>query len=252
MRLSYIALVSAAAALPAAALPLGIYVTYMSGSPASGTITEAPTALAEATASQVSLNEAVSVSNRTAEGTEREIAAIRKELKELTHLRAEVSVLRAEVSTLRQQWRAQGPRQAAATDEEEATSYNLPTDPVVQAEENRRRQEHMAALEAAFRQEPVDHRWSSQTELAVQEALVSNEAAQTMVRNVECRSRTCRLEVIDDGGDIPAVDFMSTFAMQVGPILPSIAVNHVEDANGVKTMILYLSRDVDEPPHEGG
>jgi hypothetical protein len=26
----------------------------------------------------------------------------------------------------------------------------------------------------------------------------------------------------------------------------------VEDANGVKTMILYLSRDVDEPPHEGG
>jgi hypothetical protein len=237
MRLSYLALVGAAAALP-----LAIYVTYTGGPSARETATGASAAPMEAAAFQASPEETVSGSHRTAEGTDKEMAALRKEV---THLRAEVSALR-------QQWRAQGSRQVVVTGEgEEAPPHNPRIDPAAQAEAQRRRQEQMAVLEAAFRQESADYQWSSQTAMVVQEALTSNETAQTVVRNVECRSRTCRVEVVNDGPGIPA-DFMPMFAMQVASVLPSITANHVEDANGVKTTILYLSRDVAEPPDEGG
>jgi hypothetical protein len=232
MRLPYVAVVGAAAALA-----WGIYVTYMGGLPARET---APTVPAEAAAFQVPPDETVSSS--TAEGTEREMAALREE----------VAHLRAEVSALRQQWRVQGSRQAVVTGGgEEDPAHNLRPDPATQAEAERRRQEQMAVLETTFRQEPSDYRWSSQATLAVQEALASNETAQAAVRDIECRSRTCRVEIADDGTGMMLANFMPMFALQVASVLPSITANYVKGDNGETTMILYLSRDLAEPPPEG-
>lgn len=243
MKLSYVALLGAAAALP-----LSIYFTYTGGgSLTHDTATVAPTAPApaEAAALQISPNEEAGAlttmagSNGRADGMDRDSAALREEM----------AHLRAEVFALRRQLRAQKQTQAVATGEgEEDPGKNLRTDPVARAEAERRHQEQVAAVEAAFQSEPADPQWSSQTTMVVQEALASSETVQTAVRNIECRSHTCRVEVSDENTGTLA-KFMPVFALQMAQTLPSITAHQMEDDNGVTTMILYLSHNADEPPY---
>jgi len=61
---------------------------------------------------------------------------------------------------------------------------------------------------------------------------------------VECRSRTCRLELADDGsGKLGKI--LPVFAQQVGRELPSIAYDRIVDASGTATMVLYMARQDD-------
>ncbi len=76
---------------------------------------------------------------------------------------------------------------------------------------------------------------------AVQEALAGNETASTALRAVECRSSTCRVEIVDDGTGKLAMA-VPLFILQLGKTLPYAMVNQVDQGNGAKTMILYMSR----------
>lgn len=75
----------------------------------------------------------------------------------------------------------------------------------------------------------------------MQEALAGDEAMQAAVHNVECRSRSCRLEIADDGAGTLAKSIPS-LAFRLAETLPEMMSGQVEDGNGGSTTILYLSR----------
>jgi hypothetical protein len=115
------------------------------------------------------------------------------------------------------------------------------TDLEVRAEDERQWRDYMAGVTAAFRQQSVDAAWSSATASAVQSALATDSDLRPLARGVECRSRTCRVAITDDGsGKLGKA--LPLFAQQVGQALPSIVAERIEEPGGGATMILYLSR----------
>jgi len=156
---------------------------------------------------------------------------------------SELADLRRELFELKRVVRTQGHEPVAA--EPAAPAAPDPrTDPEARADYERRYREHMAGVEAAFRQEAADPRWSSATAATVQSALAADSDLRPLARGVECRSRTCRLELADDGsGKLGKI--LPVFAQQVGRELPSIAYDRIVDASGTATMVLYMARQDD-------
>jgi hypothetical protein len=245
-------------------LAFGIYLTTRAGNPPAATTisasvpqpapgVEAPalSALAdeeaEAPELRTSSDEAPGASSAVA-GSDR-LAETQHE--EMTALREEVARLRAEVTAVQQWIRTQGrATTGVAPGRVEDPAKNSRTDSAAQAETERERQKHMEVVEASFRHEPADPRWSFEAEGAVQEALASDEIVQNTLLGLECRSHTCRLELAsDDTGELAEV--MPLFLEQLGQTLPNVTVNYVDDGGRGKIMILYMSRELNEPPHRG-
>jgi len=111
---------------------------------------------------------------------------------------AELAELRQEVFELHHRVRAQEQR-PARSDATAAPSQAEPPDPEDRAEQVRRYHAYIAGVEAAFRQEARDPRWSADTSTVIQTALATNQELRPLAGSVECRSRTCRVEVTDDG-----------------------------------------------------
>jgi hypothetical protein len=114
-------------------------------------------------------------------------------------------------------------------------------DPEARAEDQRKHRAYIAGVEAAFRKEATDPRWSSTTSAVVQAALASEGELRPLTRGVECRTRTCRVEIADDGSG-KLGKLLPVFAQQVGQELPSAVADRVEDPAGGAKMVLYMSR----------
>lgn len=153
---------------------------------------------------------------------------------------AALAELRREIFQLRHQLWAQGQRSADPANLPQPASVKAP-DPETRAEQERRRQDYVAGVEAAFRVETRDPQWSAATSAAVQTALAADDELRLLARSVDCRSQTCRVEIADDGAG-KLGKLIPMLAQRVGQSLPSITVNHVEDASGTAIMILYMAR----------
>lgn len=95
--------------------------------------------------------------------------------------------------------------------------------------------------EATFRAEALDARWSTATIAKLQQALSTADAGAPAVRSVECRSRSCRVEI--GAADPQQLDaFMPGFANRIAATLGSIAASPVDAADGTAAMLLFLSR----------
>jgi hypothetical protein len=104
--------------------------------------------------------------------------------------------------------------------------------------------EYIAGIDAAFRHETADPRWSSVTSALIHAAISSDDNLKSVARAVDCRSRTCRVELADDGtGNLG--NLIPMFMQRVGRELPSAAAGRVEDGSGAATMVLYLVRPSD-------
>ncbi|MES2353484.1 MAG: hypothetical protein V4568_03605 [Pseudomonadota bacterium] len=170
-----------------------------------------------------------------------------KPMDDLTALREEVAVLRAEVSMLRRRIPTQGQAQAETEDTPAMTAEkNARTDPLARAEAEKAHQKQMAGVEAAFRNEPNDSKWSSRAASTLQDALTGDDAARANMRNVECRSHTCRVEIIDDGSGQLAKS-MPLIAQRVAQTFPTMTANQIDQGNGTSTTVLYMSRDNTRP-----
>jgi len=163
---------------------------------------------------------------------------------ELAELRREMVQLRRQVWIQGQRLEAAEP--ARAETQAPATAKDLLTDSEVRAEQERKHREYMVEIDAAFRKESPDARWSSTTSAVVQTALIADSDLRPLARGVECRSRTCRVELADDGsGELGQI--LPIFAQQVSEDLPSITADRVEDAGGTAAMVLYMSRREEAP-----
>ena len=144
--------------------------------------------------------------------------------------------------------------QPAAGNEERSEEAGLSdprTDPRALAEAERQEEARVQRLENDFQNESIRHiEWSSQVSTALEQAFVSDRAANVQVNDLECRSRQCRVELTyQSNADMDSL--MSWLPQQIGETLPSIAAHQVEQADGSTTMVLYLFGEGYEPPQNG-
>jgi len=155
-------------------------------------------------------------------------------------LKADLYQLHEEVANLRAQLAA---RQGEPAPEPSAkvTEIGAAHTPEEQADQDARWHAHMNAIAERFRAEPKDPRWAQTATAAVQAAASANEAIRGALRGVECRSDSCRVEIVDDrsGG---VAKGLPLFVQSLGDTMPTMQADHEEDGQGHVNMTLYLSR----------
>jgi hypothetical protein len=100
-----------------------------------------------------------------------------------------------------------------------------------------------AAREAAFRAESVDTAWAVDASAALQQALSADAVPTgTQLRSLECRSYSCRLELIEDGSaPLETVLSRLTEGMSASRLSKISSGPTAEDGAG-SIVLLYLSR----------
>jgi hypothetical protein len=160
-------------------------------------------------------------------------------------LREEVASLRAGISSLRRQIPQQV--ESASTSAASQPGADVRSDALVRAEAARERQTRMEAVDAAFRQQAIDPTWSANTATSIRSALNSDEVGGIQADNIDCRSESCRVELRDDGSGRLSKS-MPMLAQQLAATMPNITANNITQANGDSTLVLYLSRQVEQQP----
>jgi hypothetical protein len=159
--------------------------------------------------------------------------------RDVGRLRGEVALLRAELAELRQERR---PGSGAGGDVSAGPTAELDVRGARAAaveEGQRKRREYIEALASAFQRERTDASWSPSTTAVVKAALASDQVRQT-ARQIDCRARTCRVEIAGDPSGTLA-NVLPFFTMQIAPVLTDMVVDHVTDGRGAVT-VLYLTR----------
>jgi hypothetical protein len=154
------------------------------------------------------------VPGRNASGPEREEVA-RLE-KKVARLEQDVAVLRAEVAS------------GGASQPAGATAALLD-------------RTQLAATEAAFRGEAMDPAWSAAMTENVRAGLERGAIDHDAARSVECRSRSCRVELASRASGAAPQEIAPLLAHLV-PALPRAQAGEVENADGRQATVLYLSR----------
>lgn len=153
--------------------------------------------------------------------------------------RDELAALQAQIDRLRAQQTAQ-----------RLTADNPPVDAKRGIEEDHRRHlAYVAGVQAAFRQERVDPAWSPIASSRIRDAISHNEAMRGAMRNVECRSSTCRVEISNDAGGA-ANKNLPMLLQQFSDLLPRTVAQSVVNASGQTEMVLYLMAP--DPASAGG
>jgi hypothetical protein len=187
-----------------------------------------------------------------------ETPAVQKESKraELRALEAEVAELRAEtqhnvrtMNALRAQTVSDATAAAAS-----AASATRGIEAEVRAEDGTRpgpdseeyraweaeRQAMIADTEASFQLEPRDSEWSRRITADIQAAALKHGSAKDVLRAIDCRSTTCRLEVVDDR---EKAEDLQKFLMDCSMIFPKMVADHIEGPNQQFSYIMYLKRE---------
>lgn len=164
----------------------------------------------------------------------------------IADLQRRVAQLDAETAALRQRLSALAvaAAQPAAAGQPAAPAATRPSrrDAPPPASETQAADRALAeSREAAFRTEALDASWSTTTVSKLQQALGAADAGALTVRSLECRSRSCRVEIA--AADAQQFDaFMPGFANRIAATLGSIAASPVDGADGTQAMLLFLSR----------
>lgn len=156
----------------------------------------------------------------------------------------ELAALRQEVAQLRQLVKNQG-----QTPEAPDQAKTEPVDPEIkaldtQAEQERRHREYVQRVAASYGREPVDPSWSSSKMSVIQTALESNPELRQLVRSVECRSQTCRVEFTDEAsGKLSTA--VPSFLASLGTELPTAIAERVEQAGRSGSTVFYVGHSND-------
>ena len=156
-------------------------------------------------------------------------------------LRAEMAALRGQMAAVRLQ--AQAPV-SGARDIGAAVAAPRPNlrDADQLAKHQQGLRDHAAKLEVRFRNENTDVRWSADTSKLVAAALLAEDVGLKSFREISCRSRTCRVEIPDDGsGTLNEV--MPSLALKLAGSLPSISASRVDGPNGPITVLYLMQPD---------
>lgn len=162
---------------------------------------------------------------------------------ELTSVKAQLAAIKTQLAT-----------RASAGEERsrEIAEEELPTATPEQqrADDARAWKEHMAKVAQAFEAEALDPRWASVTGETVENAVLADPVISAAAGEVQCRSKTCRIEITMDTAG--AVDKqLPLFVHGLGGTLPFGQADRIENSDGTISLALYLgTRAPDAPePH---
>jgi hypothetical protein len=161
------------------------------------------------------------------------------ESRKLDALEEEVATLRREMVLLRsERSRSLGPAATPA-----GTSHPPPArrDAEILAATREARHSAIADIEADFSMEVRDATWSSATAGNIQDIARMNESIGNALRSVECRSRSCRVEIVDDAS-ADTTNNLPTFLMALGSTLPNTVADHVQAPDGHQIYVIYMTR----------
>jgi len=156
---------------------------------------------------------------------------------ELVALRSQVAALHGEMLVAKEQIKSDCTDRAAKDDR---------TPEQINADDDRRHREYMAGVSQAFRQEPVEPRWAAQVGATLRQSITGNSVIRDFARDVECRSRTCRVVLEENSANFDKLNKqLPAFVLSIGETLPSVAAEHTQDGNGSGTVVLYMSARAD-------
>jgi hypothetical protein len=157
---------------------------------------------------------------------------------ELIVLREQVDLLRAELNSLRQQTLNATNTSSPTSNVNEPGDSRRDASAMADAEVAHRAQ--MTVVESGFRNELRNPQWADGTSTQIREALSASQIPQENLRDIDCRSNTCRVEILNKGDD----DLMKSLPLvinQLGTTLPSMTADQLDQGNGISTTVLYFS-----------
>jgi hypothetical protein len=111
-------------------------------------------------------------------------------------------------------------------------------------------EDHMAEVALSFEAEARDGRWARDTASVVTQHVQDNAAMRAAFKQIDCRSATCRVDMIDDQkGEFSQQ--LPIFVNGLGRLFPSAEVRTVDNADGTRTLSLYFSAHSDSEPRGG-
>ena len=146
---------------------------------------------------------------------------------EIESLRTDVEALRAQVAQLRAEGRA-----GSAHEEE-----------VMPSEEEQRAmwEDYVSSAEAGFNEEQTDARWATEFTATIQRQIANQPALRGTAKTVECHSKSCKVELRDDGSAAFATE-LPQLVDELGAQVSKVIFDLEHDAQGRRTQVLYLSR----------
>lgn len=115
----------------------------------------------------------------------------------------------------------------------------------------------MDTVDAEFQKEPHDPHWSAMTESHVEDALAHLEAPPGILRSIECRAQTCRVEMANlsdayladnpKAGALSVEKLLPMLATEIADSLPAMTAFEVGSGASTET-VLYFSRTADTEP----
>lgn len=160
-----------------------------------------------------------------------------------SELQLQVQQLALEVAALRRQI-ASAPVASASSTHTETDSSRPSIDmhtPEARAQVKQEHHERIADVEAEFRSEGRDPRWSTAMEGSIRDTLRAAHLTQGDLQNVECQSKTCRVDLavkdpVEFSQEIPRI--ISGLAAQ----LHGSAMDFIDNPGGGHSGVLYLFR----------
>ena len=155
---------------------------------------------------------------------------------EWNEVKSELALLRREVAELRRRLDG-GPTASPAR-----AAADAPTETISTAEAQRVETQRIDTQEDGFRRETVDVAWTHGAVARVRAAMAeARQGIEQQLRSVECRSRSCRVEVMAGGAEALEQQ-LPLIVGQLGQTLPNITVGRIDQGNGQQATVLYLSR----------
>lgn len=150
---------------------------------------------------------------------------------EARQLQEQIAALRAEVRDLRI-------NHPTASDVQHPSSRMADRERLI--EEDRRQHERLiSSIDADFQREPIDPSWSARTSTRLRESVTPFDAMRGGLRNVQCRARTCRVEIADIGSGALQQQ-LPLWLEQLVDVLPRSVVRTIADGDHSTSMVLYL------------
>ncbi len=163
---------------------------------------------------------------------------------ELNEMKREIGTLRGELraTVMRGQLADAAKKPADSSGEAEANSAaEEPAEQLTPEEEHERAEAHISQVAQSFHAEVADRQWSSKVEAEIS-AVLSDERIKLNAASVECRAKTCRVELADNE-PINQRKQLPMIANRMAGSL-STAVGHEEsDGRGGTHMVMYLYKD---------
>lgn len=172
-------------------------------------------------------------------------ASTARDCPECRQLATQIGVVEQSLALMRSQLAAlRGQPSAHTASDANPANTPTPTTPEDVAEMRAAEAEHhrdfMAGVAQRFAEEKIDGAWANRAASRIDTRFSEDNALRGMAHNVECRERTCRLEIEDDGsGRLP--QSVPRLALGLVDVLPTFSAEQVERGDGRHSLVLYLS-----------